>query len=126
MRLEKYTKLLEYDGRGFVYAQVFSRLFEIPYKSYLLLKDRKFDELRSQYPVVFNTLIEGKILVDDNFDDLQELDNAVRNYNLTGDSSAIGLTIAPTLSCNFRCIYCYEESAGHQPFLCQKRQPIML
>jgi len=69
---------------------------------------------------VFNTLIEGKILVDDNFDDLQELDNAVRNYNLTGDSSAIGLTIAPTLSCNFRCIYCYEESAGHQPIFMSK------
>lgn len=56
----------------------------------------------------FNCAIEGHFIVDDNCDELQEL-TIKRNYSkyYTG---ALGLTIAPTLACNFKCVYCYETS----------------
>lgn len=51
----------------------------------------------------------GGYVVDEDFDEL-----AVLKYNLnTGryNSHSLGLTIAPTSDCNFRCIYCYEKDS---------------
>lgn len=52
-------------------------------------------------------LIAGGYIVGDDVDEKNIL-----SYKLKKDrfeSSQMGLTIAPTLDCNFRCIYCYEK-----------------
>lgn len=49
----------------------------------------------------------GGFLIDDDLDELKLL-----RYNqqvARFDSSSLGLTIAPTMGCNFDCIYCYEH-----------------
>jgi uncharacterized protein len=51
----------------------------------------------------------GAYLVDDDVDELAllRLNMLKARYN----TSSLGLTIAPTSDCNFRCVYCYEKDS---------------
>lgn len=51
---------------------------------------------------------EGMFIVPNEYDELLELFTK-RNFQKYSIQS-LGLTIAPTLACNFKCIYCYETS----------------
>ena len=51
---------------------------------------------------------ECHFIVDDFEDEIVNL--SVKRKALQYSSNDLRLTIAPTLSCNFKCIYCYEES----------------
>ena len=53
-------------------------------------------------------LKKGQFLIDDELDELELL-----KYNMLSskfDTRHLGLTIAPTMNCNFDCIYCYEKN----------------
>lgn len=52
-------------------------------------------------------LLEGSFLVQDGVDELDMLKVRYRNSRFGG--KYLKLTILPTLRCNFRCVYCYEE-----------------
>lgn len=73
-----------------------------------ILNTANNDNIPEHLRECFNCAIEGHFIVDDDCDELQEL-TIKRNYSkyYTG---ALGLTIAPTLACNFKCVYCYETS----------------
>jgi uncharacterized protein len=55
-----------------------------------------------------NELHHGRFIVEDSIDEKKILKyrQLISRYNTNG----LGLTIAPTLGCNFRCIYCYEST----------------
>lgn len=55
----------------------------------------------------FSKLIKGNFIIDDNVNELELIREKMLRcrYN----TSSLGLTIAPTLNCNFRCVYCYEK-----------------
>jgi len=46
-------------------------------------------------------------IINDNFDEIEYIKYA-RNLSKY-DMTSLGLTIAPTLDCNFRCVYCFEN-----------------
>ena len=48
-------------------------------------------------------------LVEDGFD--EKLDIKMRLLSSRYDTSVLSLTITPTMACNFRCVYCFEN--GH-------------
>lgn len=56
----------------------------------------------------FNNAYDGHFIVESDCNESQELliKRAYHQY----DTSSLSLTIAPTLDCNFKCIYCYESS----------------
>ena len=54
-----------------------------------------------------DALIEGRYLVPDRLDELTAL--KIRNRSQRFGCQSLLLTIAPTLSCNFRCDYCFES-----------------
>ncbi len=56
---------------------------------------------------IYNVLIEGGYIVDDAVDELTFL--KVKNRTRRYDRSTFMLTVAPTLACNFRCDYCFEN-----------------
>ncbi|MBR5960990.1 MAG: SPASM domain-containing protein [Clostridia bacterium] len=57
-------------------------------------------------PVV-DELIKNGFLVQENCDELAIIRH--RMYKSRYNTGALGLTIAPTTCCNFRCVYCYED-----------------
>lgn len=52
-------------------------------------------------------LVQGHFLVEDDEDEIATLKTDMMTDRFRTDM--LGLTIAPTLDCNFRCDYCYEE-----------------
>ena len=62
------------------------------------------DELRECYEAA----CEGMFIVPDDKNEILDLltKRNVQKYSL----DSLGLTIAPTLACNFKCLYCYETS----------------
>lgn len=62
------------------------------------------DDLRE----VYLAAKEGNFIVEDNFDEL--LDLLTKRYFQKFSVESLGLTIAPTMECNFKCTYCYETS----------------
>lgn len=74
------------------------------YNSFIKGKGNGFESIDDELK---KHLKHGRFIVDDECDEILELRNALlaSRYNTSGFS----LTIAPTLGCNFDCIYCYES-----------------
>lgn len=52
-------------------------------------------------------LVKCGFLIPGNFDELKDIETG--NNRGKFDSSKMSLTIAPTMACNFRCVYCFEK-----------------
>lgn len=75
-------------------------------ENYIKFNNLTLDELKKDEDF-FNKLVKGGFIVEDSFDELTYL-----SYCLLKDrfsTRGLGLTIAPTIDCNFRCIYCYQK-----------------
>lgn len=62
-------------------------------------------------PDLINELERGKMLVEDSLDEVgfvKFINNSSRM-----DDNGVGITIAPTMECNFSCPYCYEEGVRY-------------
>ena len=57
-----------------------------------------------------NELQKGNFIIEDEVNELDLIRERMLKYRY--NSSTLGLTIAPTLDCNFRCIYCYEKGCN--------------
>jgi len=56
---------------------------------------------------ILNALINHGFLIPDDADEIASLKE---NYKMgCTDQSVLSMTIIPTLACNFRCVYCYQE-----------------
>ena len=85
-------------------------LIQVPQDKPIVIKD---EELKSN-------LLSGGFIVDKDINelDLLKLKLLSSRFNTKG----LGLTIAPTLDCNFRCIYCYEKNSLHQQYMSNEVQ----
>lgn len=68
------------------------------------------DVAQTKLPVFYKLLIDGGFIINNDTDEL----NIIRSKNEKAcNSKKYNLTILPTLDCNFRCWYCYEN---HTPY----------
>jgi uncharacterized protein len=70
-----------------------------------------FDVLNEEDKSLINDMKLGNFIIDNEIDELEQL--KFRNKVGKFSSSSLGLTIAPTLNCNFKCPYCYETPQTH-------------
>jgi len=93
-----------------------------------LMEKNNYDKYKNYVekgiPIDDSKLIEdlkkGQFLIDDNVDELQLL-----RFNLWRsrfNDKNLGLTIAPTLGCNFACVYCYEKDSQKNVFMSEEVQ----
>lgn len=71
-----------------------------------------YDTLPTDTKQFIDGLMQGGFVLDDEADELKILKFA--HYSSKYNRLGIGLTIAPTLRCNFTCTYCYEQSGENQ------------
>lgn len=114
MKWSKYNILFKSEKYGYlIYNSITNSFAEIDKSTYQELKKIKKSPGEynfKRYPALYLQLRKTKILIDNNED--EELLNVIKLKRLTKyyDNTNLHLTIAPTLACNFDCIYCYEES----------------
>ena len=104
MRQSRFNLLVDKTDRHVLLFNSFSRGFvELEKEIYQKLENDSLDTDDQ----VTRELKKGFFLLDDDVDELKVLDarNRIERYK----SFRLGLIILPTLNCNFRCDYCFEE-----------------
>ncbi len=111
MKASKYNVFFKHKGQEFAFNGMSCALAEITdgfkniMRSLETLDETNLDEDTKE---LLNLMKEGKYIIDDNDDELSIL--KYKNYGGKFRSNTLGLTIAPTLACNFACPYCHEHT----------------
>ncbi len=71
------------------------------------IENINMDELNDEKKKLVEDMLMGNFIIKDSFDELKVI--KYRHFAGKFNSDALGLTIAPTLACNFACPYCYEN-----------------
>lgn len=110
MKLSNYNYQLKINDENDLLYNTLSRkyiVFNKEDKEKLSQIFDKLNEVNKDNINIMKELIKNGMLIDDDFDELEFL-----KFNERRDifqDEKFELTINPTLNCNFRCIYCFEE-----------------
>jgi len=108
MKLSRYKFLRQFDDATIFFNAATCALAVVDENFLRVLDDVKnnsYDEKNYDAQLIADMKSSG-CLVDDDVDELERLE-FYRNLSKY-DATNFGLTIAPTLDCNFRCKYCFE------------------
>ena len=98
----------ESDNHGFIYNSNTGGICRVPSLLYHDARENRFSGIQK-----VEALYKGGFIVDKGLDEF----NALLNQSLTTaenrDHADIDVTIAPSLSCNMRCSYCFEKGTRH-------------
>lgn len=112
MKLSSYNLVQEIDNKTVIYNSLSGGILalnsEYSDKYSLLVQNHDFDALD---PDLKQNLEKGLMIISDNVDELELIKS--HNNLQRFDEQNLGLTIAPTLECNFRCPYCYEQGRNY-------------
>lgn len=106
LKLSLWNSYIQFDKN-------YTLIYNSNYDKFLLLKDFlvvnriKNDRLDLIPPEVIKDLISCGMLVGKNVDEPSLLENTIKTVD--ENQSVFNLIINPTLNCNFKCWYCYEE-----------------
>lgn len=108
-KLSKYVIFHRENGKNYIFHQMSKALLGIDDDLFAALSEETMPVLPDD---IFKYLKDNGFIVDDDVDESYKLSyaNIVNRYN----SKHLRLTILPTINCNFRCWYCYEQ---HEPSL---------
>lgn len=104
-KLSKYTSYKAYGDNIVLFNSISSALLELD-KTY----SDKFKNFitTGELDIEFKeNLLKGKFICNSDLDETNLLNHAYNKVRYKNTS--LSLTIAPTLTCNFKCPYCYEE-----------------
>lgn len=102
----RYNFYMDYDEKKLVFNGVTSAFAEIDEQFLGVIEKANNDDEIDENVELVSQMHENGFLVEKGFDELKYL--KLGNYGSKFESSEFGLTIAPTLACNFACPYCYE------------------
>ncbi|SYZ72588.1 putative Radical SAM domain protein [Candidatus Zixiibacteriota bacterium] len=97
------NRRLAFNSVSATLAEIFPE--DLPIVEKLLQKSARPESPKEKE--IFEVMLEGGYLVDEGVDELEFL--KVKNRSRRFDKATFMLTIAPTLACNFRCEYCFEN-----------------
>lgn len=107
MKWSRYNFLFDSDGGFFIYNSLSNSFAELDSETYCELSNLKdTDNVVLTDKELMKQLISMKILVDDDRDELNKIKFLVQKKRFY--DRHLGLTINPTLHCNFACPYCFE------------------
>ena len=107
MKLSRYIIFHEEENRKYIFHQISNALLDVDDELYTALQSGMIEKLPED---VVRSLKRNGFIVEDTTDETCSVRyaNLVSRYN----NSMLRVTILPTLNCNFKCWYCYEQ---HKP-----------
>jgi uncharacterized protein len=123
MKQSRYNVWTRRGGRRWVYNGVSGKLVAIPDEDWSAIAAFiDGDDSGSPNPRILRDLVLGRMLVQDDHDELASLESKYRASR--EDRNAFALTIVTSLGCNFDCPYCYQ--AKHPSLLSDETQALIL
>lgn len=106
-KLSFYNKQVDHKGKKYIYNFYTGAIIELPGKNGIDIEATSKEEI--------SLLFEKGFIVEENIDEIKraEFINLAGKYH----TYSLGLTLIPTLECNFKCKYCYEDGAKKSVFM---------
>ncbi len=98
---------------GFLYNALTNTLLELDhahYEAMELFRDHNVEPDAARESDFLTLLRHNKVMVESGEESRLLLARQYQRHSLCFDTSRLGLTLCPTLQCNFRCPYCFEHS----------------
>jgi len=113
MKYSQFNSIIPYEDKFALYNSFANKVIflETKLKDILITeKENNIDNLQSIYPSFYDYLVENKFIVSADIDELEEMKKFA--FEKVNSEELYELTINPTMNCNFKCWYCYQE---HMP-----------
>jgi len=111
MKLSKYNAELRFNDKYLIYNTLSSKyaLYHPSQKDYMeqLLNNLNKDTYEIEEAEIIRKLAKNGIVVQDDIDEFEKVSYFINKTKY--QDRFFNLVIVPTLDCNFRCRYCYEE-----------------
>lgn len=111
MKFSFYNIIREVEGGHILYNTVSENMLILnsETKDLLLLMKDTLNKLQKIHPTLYNQLIEDQFIIDDNIDEQTKYINQIKQDDLPETFTNYTIIINPTLDCNLKCWYCYEQ-----------------
>lgn len=117
-----YTYLFSHDKKRYLYNSLSEFYSEISEEFYNLLKDREWESIPTE---VKKELINKKVLINSDEQDVFFYDSKIRFLTSCYSPEIISLVIAPTTGCNFECPYCFEPKTNPKSITKEVKEQII-
>lgn len=107
MKESKYNIYLKYKDVFVLYNTLYESILMLSDIMYRKLQEIGIEKCFSINENLYDKVVDGNFLIDDSFDELQEVKRIIRQKDFSDDE--YHLIINPTLDCNFNCWYCFEQ-----------------
>ncbi|NUU96231.1 hypothetical protein XO10_08175 [Marinitoga sp. 1135] len=115
MRIGRYLTFFVIQNKIYAYNALNNGLCELKNESYEILIKKDFKSLEKLYPEVFYELKKALYIVSEDFDEKNYV--KLKNWEAKFLQNNLSLTIAPTLDCNFKCFYCYQQEYKQESYM---------
>ena len=75
---------------------------------FIAAEKENVEDLQVIHPDFYNHLLDKNFIVDESVNEVEEVKKLVKKIDID-DDSVYTLIINPTMNCNFKCWYCYEN-----------------
>ena len=107
MKQSRYNYLTKREGEYVLYNALSDKFLLINPDLADLFENSPVDKIEKIHPQFFQVLCQNGFLVNENLNEYEEL---LHQWDMEdNDESKFTLTVNPTLKCNLRCWYCYED-----------------
>lgn len=110
MKYSQFNSVINYNNEYALYNSFEGKVvfLERDLKELLLAgKNEGIDGLEDIHPTFYKYLIENKFLIKENINEVDKVREISKKVD--ENQSIYQLTINPTMNCNFKCWYCYED-----------------
>lgn len=113
-KISDYNYFVENDNRTIYFNSISGQIFSVSPNEHSFLQKQLLDLISFEinFNSIFKKFIEWEFIIDDSRDQIDAI--RLLNHQKVFLDKTYRLVINPTLECNFRCWYCYENhTAGH-------------
>ncbi|MBP3473105.1 MAG: radical SAM protein [Paraprevotella sp.] len=107
MKLSKYALIFNDGNKTILFHLTSERIFVLNPELSKLFHQNEINEIKNIHPTFYEQLEKNGIIVEDDYDETKALID--KWHTIDNDPTHFGIIINPTLNCNLRCWYCYEE-----------------